>query len=94
MGFFNKKMSNVDEDDFFVDKETDEEDDGYINTLDNRLDVNKKNAEQYYSLMESSRAHNDDYFDSNNIITKIFLAILFGVGFVGAVYYLILYFMG
>ena len=44
VGFFNKKMSNVDEDDFFVDKETDEEDDGYINTLDNRLDVNKKNA--------------------------------------------------
>ena len=66
----------------------DEEDDGDLFALDNTLDINKKNQDEYFELMESARVNTDDYWDINDPFVRTILGILFVVGLIGTVYYL------
>ena len=90
MEFFDGQNNyRVDDYDEEVNRDSeDEEDDGYLFALDRTLDINKKNEEEYFELMESSRVNTDDYWDINDTFVRTILSILFIVGLIGTVYYL------
>ncbi len=63
-----------------------------IYNLDQELDVNEKNQEQYNHLIEHSRQKDDIYWDRNNPIVKILLIVLFAIAVIGTIYYVMLWF--
>lgn len=94
MSYFDDQLNNqnddYDDDDYT--NEDEDNDDGYIYTLDDALDVNKKNEQEYLSMIEKTKVNQDDYLDSNNFFVKLLLFILFVVGIIGAIYYIMMWF--
>ena len=55
------------------------------------LEFNRKNREEYETLMKEASTDLDRYWDSNNILVKIFF-ILLAIGIIaGVVYYFMLF---
>lgn len=99
MGFFDKSfydqldktypVRDYEDDDY----DEDEDDDGYLYSLDDKLEINKRNQSEFFDLMESSRVNTDDYWDINDPLIRIILGILFGIGLIGTIYYIGIWFM-
>lgn len=94
MSYFDDQLNNQNDayDDDYTNEDEDEDDDGYIYTLDDALNVNKKNEQEYLSMVEKAKVNQDDYLDSNNFLVKLLLFILFVVGIIGAIYYIMMWF--
>ncbi|MBQ6134936.1 MAG: hypothetical protein IJI60_01295 [Bacilli bacterium] len=58
------------------------------------LEFNRKNREEYETLMKEASTDLDQYWDSNNIVVKIFFTLLAIGIIVGVVYYFMIYFQG
>lgn len=65
--------------------------DSNLYDLDNDLEVNRQNEEQYNSLIEHSRQKDDAYWDRNNPVIKVILTLLLIIAVVGTLYYVILW---
>ena len=72
----------------------DEDDDGYIFQLDKVLDINKKNELEFSEIVESNRPAFDHYWDINDPFVRLILGILFGIGAIGSIYYITMWFLG
>ncbi len=58
---------------------------------DKELEFNKKNRENYETLMKDSSTNLDDYYDKKNPVVQIFLFVLGIFILVGIGYYVMLY---
>ena len=65
--------------------------DDSTNNIDEEKDVNKENEELYQNIIKHSEQKYDSYWDINNPVIKISLIVLFIVGVIGAIYYLIVW---
>ena len=78
----------LEDDEEYVEFELDNDDeDDYIDFGDD-IDVNQKNKNVFFELMESAKASTDDYWDINDPLVRIILGILFTISFVGSIYYI------
>lgn len=65
--------------------------DSNINT-NGKEDVNKKNKQEYETLMRESSSNYDMFFDKNSWIVRFFKYILLVIALTGVIYYAIIYF--
>lgn len=71
-----------------------EEENRELNTeeeIQEELEINRKNREEFENLMEESKTNLDSYYDKNNLVVKLILFLLFIFIVCGVVYYLLLY---
>ena len=91
MDFFDGQ-NNYQDDEYEVEvlnESEDEVDDGYIYTLDESLEFNRINAEKYSDIINRNRYNTDDYWDINDPFVRGILGVLFFVGLIGSIYYII-----
>jgi hypothetical protein len=60
--------------------------------IQEEVDINKKNRENYEQLMKESSVNLDGYYDKKNPFVKILLLLLGVVIVGGVIYYALLYF--
>ncbi len=60
--------------------------------IQEEVDINKKNRENYEQLMKESSVNLDDYYDKKNPFVRILLLLLGVVIVGGVIYYALLYF--
>ena len=93
MKYFDDNNFESDEDIEVLDEDEDE-DDGYIFQLDKALDINKKHEQEFNEIIENSTSKLDHYWDINDPFVRLILGILFGIGFIGSVYYIVAWILG
>lgn len=62
-----------------------------MNDENDELEVNKKNREDFETLMQESSTKKDAYWDSNNPAVKIVLLIIGTIIIVGSAYFVFKY---
>ena len=60
-------------------------------TTQEELEFNKKNREDFESLMKDSSTNLDDYYDKKNPVVQIFLFVIGIFILIGIAYYVLLY---
>ena len=86
--------NNFESDDEDIEVLDDDDDDGYIFQLDKTLNVNKKNELKFNEIIDNSRPTLDHYWDINDPFVRLILGILFGIGAIGSIYYIVIWILG
>ena len=89
MKYFDDNNIYESEDDDEIEVLDEDEDDGYIFQLDKTLNVNKQNELKFNEIVDNSRPILDHYWDINDPFVRGILGVLFFVGLIGSIYYII-----
>lgn len=63
------------------------------NEVNDEVYSNAKNKVEYDRILENVKTDHSNYYDINKPHIKIILGILFGVGIVGLIYYVVMWFL-